>query len=51
MCVKPVGTDIHVSGGILNSGAWEYDIVNNIVQIMTDFPNATFLGNYCFKKS
>ena len=44
MCVKPVSTDIHVSGSIVRQGAWEFGTVNNLVKIMTTFPGATFLG-------
>ena len=44
MCVKPVSTDVHVSGSIVRQGAWEFGTVNNLVEIMTTFPGATFLG-------
>ena len=47
MCVKPVLTDRHISGGILRGGAWEFNIVNNVVKLMSRFQNATFLGKYC----
>ena len=48
MCIKPVATDVHVSGMIKNGGAWEFDTVNNVVKAMAKFENATFLGELTF---
>ena len=43
LCVKDRSTDIYVSGSILTGGAWEYGIVNNVVKLMEQFGDATFL--------
>jgi len=43
MCIKPVETDIWVSGAIKAYGSFEYTYVNNVVKAMTKFENATFL--------
>ena len=44
ICIKPIATDIHVSGSILREGAWEKDTVNNVIGAMNKFQDATFLG-------
>ena len=44
MCIKPVETDIWVSGAIKAYGSFEYTYVNNVVKAMAKFENATFLG-------
>ena len=44
ICIKPISTDIHVSGSIKRDGAWELQTVNNVIKAMQRFPNATFLG-------
>ena len=44
ICIKPISTDIHVSGSILREGAWEKDTVNNVITAMNRFQDATFLG-------
>jgi len=43
MCIKPVETDIWVSGAIKAYGSFEYTYVNNVVKAMAKFENATFL--------
>ena len=44
MCIKPLEIDIWVSGTIKSNGAFEYNIVNNVVKAMRKFETATFLG-------
>ena len=41
--MKDTSIDRHVSGAILDGGAWEYGIVNNVVKVMDQFGDATFL--------
>ena len=43
ICIKPISTDIHVSGSIKREGAWELETVNNVIKAMQKFPEATFL--------
>ena len=44
MCIKPLEIDITISGGIESQGAWEFNLVNNVVRAMAKFADATFLG-------
>ena len=44
MCIKPLEIDRTISGGIEKEGAWEYNLVNNVVKAMARFADATFLG-------
>ena len=44
MCIKPLSIDITISGGIESQGAWEYNLVNNVVKAMDKFKDASFLG-------
>ena len=44
MCIKPLEIDITISGGIESQGAWEYNLVNTVVQALYKFKGATFLG-------
>ena len=44
ICIKPIQSDVHVSGSIKREGAWELETVNNVIRAMQSFPNATFLG-------
>ena len=49
ICIKPFETghnqeDPIISKEIKDSGAWEKDIVNNVVRAVKKFPDATFLG-------
>ena len=44
ICIKPIQSDIHVSGSIKREGAWELETVNNVIRAMQSFPDATFLG-------
>ena len=44
ICIKPIQSDVHVSGSIKREGAWELETVNNVIRAMQSFPDATFLG-------
>ena len=46
ICIKPIQSDVHVSGSIKREGAWELETVNNVIRAMQSFPDATFLGEY-----
>ena len=48
ICIKPVSSDVHVSGSIKREGAWELQTVNNVIKAMQRFPNATFLGRWAW---
>ena len=43
MCIKPLNIDRWVSGSIDKEGAWEKDIVNNVIRAMEAYPSAVFL--------
>ena len=43
ICIKPLDRDIHVSGNIEREGAWEKEIVNNVIRAMQSYPGAVFL--------
>ena len=49
ICIKPLevgkeNSDQIISRSIKNTGAWEAEIVNNVIRALNNFPGATFLG-------
>ena len=49
ICIKPFEKghnqeDLVISKAIKKTGAWEKDIVNNVIRAVNKFPDATFLG-------
>ena len=45
ICVKSPEVDFSISGNLILGKHWEYEITENIIKAMRDFPSATFLGN------
>eukprot|EP00092_Neocalanus_flemingeri_P007749 GFUD01008367.1.p1 GENE.GFUD01008367.1~~GFUD01008367.1.p1 ORF type:complete len:316 (-),score=69.27 GFUD01008367.1:90-1037(-) len=43
ICLKALEVDKTISGSIESTGAWEYNLVNNVVKAMDKFDDATFL--------
>jgi len=47
MCIKPIHTDVHVSGLIKSQGGWETDIVRNVVRVLNKYLDAVLLDIGC----
>ena len=45
ICIKPLETDIWVSGTIKKTGAWETETISNVIHILSRFRNAIFVGS------
>jgi len=43
ICVKSPSVDRLVSGGILETGVWEGDIVTEVMRSMNNYPEAVFM--------
>ena len=43
ICVKSPSVDRWVSGGILDKGVWEGDIVTEVMRSMDNYPEAVFM--------
>merc|ERR1719483_1176814 len=42
ICIKPIKKDRWISGSIKQHGAWEYEIVQNVLQVLSKFKMQLF---------